>query len=213
MRKTNVKTDRGAVVALKSLGAEDKIIRNLRNDDLGKIFSLWNQNIRRVGDPKQSFKHAAAKRIILAVENEWDRRLPYIRLKPDQFIWPSTEANIGNGSIGLGASPETGMLSYLEYRVGNTNGQPLGIRRVILDRVVNGTLPLYGGLEYYEQWGRPGSAARLKKLAEAIAAFTRNAKRRGKASLSDAISEWESDLDYIYSTYYVPRFRFGWPSS
>lgn len=194
------------------LGAEKSIIGSISGATLERLFALWMQNVQRVGDPRQSFKHEAAKRIIVAVEKEWHRRLPHIRLNPDHFIWPRTEATVGTGSLEIGQSPEIGMLAYMEYRVGRTNGQPIGIRRAILDRVVAGTLPLYGGIEYYDQWGEPNSAGRLQKLAEAIAAFTRNAKRRGKVRLADAISEWEADLDYLYSTYYMPRFGFGWPS-
>jgi hypothetical protein len=195
------------------LGAEKSIISSISEANLQKLFTLWMQNVRRVGDPTQRFKHAAAKRIIVAVEKEWDRRLPYIRLNSDHFIWPSTEASKGIGSFEIGLSPEVGMLAYMEYRVGHTNGQPVGVRRAILDRVVKGTLPLYGGTEYYDEWGKPDSVARLQKLAEAIAAFTRNAKRRGKTRLADAISEWEADLEYLHTVYYLPRFGFGWPST
>lgn len=194
------------------LGAEKSIIEGIPTASLERLFALWVQNVQRVGDQEQRFKHEAAKRIIVAVEKEWERRLPYIRLNPDHFKWPSTEADRGTGGFEIGNAPDVGMLAYMEYRVGRTNGQPVGVRRAILDRVVEGTLPLYGGIQYYDQWGKPNSAARLQKLAEAIAAFTRNAKRRGKVRLADAISEWEADLEYLYKTYYLPRFGFGWPS-
>ena len=186
------------------------------NSIYGTEICNWHKDIASrftVGDPVQSFKHEAAKRIIAAVEKEWDRRLPYIRLNPDHFVWPRTEATKGTGTFEIGHSPDIGMLAYMEYRVGRTNGQPVGVRRAILDRVVEGTLPLYGGIEYYDQWGKPNSAGRLHKLAEAIAAFTRNAKRRGKVRLADAISEWEADLEYLYTVYYLSRFGFGWPST
>lgn len=195
------------------LGAEKSIIASISDANLERLFALWMQNVQRVGDPAQSFKHEAAKRIIRAVEKEWDRRLPYIRLNPGHFVWPNTEAEKGVGNFEIGHSPDVGMLAYMEYRVGRTNGQSQGVRRAILDRVVEGTLPLYGGPAYYDQWGKPGSGVRLQKLAEAIAAFTRNAKRRGKVRLADAISEWEADLGYLHVAYYLPKFGFGWPAS
>jgi len=141
----------------------EPIIRRIPKLDLKRLFSLWLQNVQRLGDPTQSFKHAAAKRIVEAIEKEWDRRLPHIRLNPEHFTWPSTDASKGLGSFDIGDVPDVGMLAYLEYRVGRTQGQPVGVRRVILDRVVEGTLPLYGGLEYYESWGKAGSADRLQK--------------------------------------------------
>lgn len=195
------------------LGAERTILEGIPKSELERLFSLWMQNVRRLGDPSQSFKHSAAQRIVEAVEKEWNRRLPHIRLNPDHFTWPSTDAAKGYGGFDIGDAPDVGMLAYLEYRVGRTQGQPLGVRRAILDRVVEGTLPLYGGLDYYEAWGEAGSAARLQKLAEAIAAFTRNAKRRNSNRLSDAIAEWEEDLEYLYRKYYLPRFAFGWPGT
>lgn len=195
------------------LGAERTIIEGISKADLERLFSLWLQNVRRLGDPSQSFKHAAAKRIVEAVEKEWNQRLPHIRLYPDHFTWPSTDAAKGYGGFDIGDAPDLGMLAYLEYRVGRTQGQPIGVRRAILDRVVEGTLPLYGGLDFYEAWGEARTATRLQKLAEAIAAFTRNAKRRNSNRLSDAIAEWEEDLDYLHRKYYLPRFAFGWPGT
>ena len=57
------------------------------------------------------------------------------------------------------------------------------------------------------------AAARLKKMAETIAALARNAKRRNNASLDQAIRDWEHDLSFLYHTYYVGHFGFGWPST
>lgn len=195
------------------LEAEKTIVEGIPDASLERLFSLWIQNVKRVGDSEQSFKHDAAKRIMLEVEREWEKRISRIRLKPDKFKWPSTETNKGNGLFEISGVPDVGMLAYMEYRVGRTNGQPLGVRRAILDRVVIGTLPLYGSIQYYDQWGAPNSAARLKKLAETISAFTRNAKRRGEERLVDAISEWEADLRYLHKAYYLPRFAFGWPNT
>ncbi|MEO9574944.1 MAG: hypothetical protein ABJ360_00565 [Roseobacter sp.] len=195
------------------LGAEAAIIEGIQRMEHERLHGLWIQNVLRLGDPGQAFKHGAANRIVEAVEQEWKRRLPHIRKHPEYFTWPSTEADGGGDGFEIGKVPSEGMLGYLEYRVGRTNGLPEGARRAILDRVVTGTLPIYWSLEYYEQWSDPGSAARLQKLAETIAAFARNAKRRRRSALSDAIAEWESDLVYLKKKHYLTRFRFGWPST
>lgn len=195
------------------LDAEAAIINGIKGMEHEKLHGLWIQNVLRLGDPAQAFKHGAAKRIVEAIEKEWKRRLPRIRKHPEYFTWPSTEADGGGGSFEIGKAPTEGMLGYLEYRVGRTNGLPEGARRAILDRVVTGTLPIYWSLDYYEQWSEPGSAARLQKLAETIAAFARNAKRRRRSTLADAIAEWESDLAYLKKKHYLPRFGFGWPST
>lgn len=195
------------------LGAEIAIIEGIQGMEQERLHGLWIQNVLRLGDPAQAFKHGASKRIVEAIEKEWKRRLPHIRKHPEYFTWPSTEADGGGGGFEIGKAPSEGMLGYLEYRVGRTNGLPDGARRAILDRVVTGTLPIYWSLDYYEQWCEPGSAARLQKLAETIAALARNAKRRRRSALADAIAEWESDLAYLKKKHYLPRFGFGWPST
>ena len=50
-------------------------------------------------------------------------------------------------------------------------------------------------------------------MAESIAAFARNAKRRRQINLNDAIGEWEADLEFLYEEYYVGHFHFAWPAS
>lgn len=55
------------------------------------------------------------------------------------------------------------------------------------------------------------SAQRLQKLAETIAALTRNAKRRNAARMDKSIREWESDLAYLKRRYDEGRFSFTWP--
>jgi hypothetical protein len=74
-------------------------------------------------------------------------------------------------------------------------------------------LPPVFPADYLQGWGQPGSALRLQKMAESIAAFARNAKRNESVDLADAITDWEDDLQYLYETYYVGHFHFAWPTS
>lgn len=67
-----------------------------------------------------------------------------------------------------------GVLSYVGYRVGR-NGLSEGVRLQILNCVFHNTLPRVESPEYMEEWGTPETSERLQKLAESIAAFTRNA--------------------------------------
>jgi hypothetical protein len=61
------------------------------------------------------------------------------------------------------------------------------------------------------EWGEPKSINRLKKLADSLATFARNARRRRSSDMDHAIAEWEEDLKYLKDTYYTGRFRFDWP--
>jgi hypothetical protein len=128
------------------------------------------------------------------------------------FEWPSTDAPASiHGFTGDVFFYKDGLLSYVGYRVGRQQGAPKHIRLQILDCVFHNNLPRVISPEYMDEWDAPKTAARLHKLAEAIAAFTRNAKRRPDGDFLDAIADWESDLDYLFHKYYVSRFRFTWP--
>ncbi len=105
------------------------------------------------------------------------------------------------------------MLSALGYHVGSTEGLPEVERRFLLDQVFVICLPPLNDYGYMLEWNAPKSPGRLKKLAETLAALTRNAKRRKSKDLQLACDDWQADLDYLYAKYYVHQFRFGWPTT
>jgi hypothetical protein len=105
---------------------------------------------------------------------------------------------------------EHGVLSFLGYKVGQ-KGVTEKSRREILDYAVHKRLPNVDSKEYIQEWGMPATTVRLKKLAESLAAFARNAKRKQTADMEQAIREWEADLEYLQSQYYKGRYDFGWP--
>ena len=105
------------------------------------------------------------------------------------------------------------MLSLLGYHVGKTQPLHPSVRECILEYVFECHLPPLADVAYFEEWGKPRSARRLQKLANTIAALTRNAKTRDPQSLSRAIDEWEQDLTFLYEQYYLRAFHFGWPAT
>jgi hypothetical protein len=135
-----------------------------------------------------------------------------LRLKEEGFFeWPSTDAPASiHGFSGDQFFYKEGLLSYVGYRVGR-NGESQDTRIQILDCVFHNALPNVDSPEYMEGWGSPKTTTRLQKIAESIAAFTRNAKRNTGHDYSEAITNWEADLAYLYNEYYVDRFSFGWP--
>lgn len=134
-----------------------------------------------------------------------------IKLIPEGFEWPSTDAPTGSGDLEIEA-PTKGLLGHLGYRVGN-DGLPEEERRAILDNVYLDDLPPVNSSDYMAEWGRPSTGPRLHKLAKSIAALTRNAKRRRTASLATSVDEWEADLEYLRAEYYVGRYDFAWPTT
>jgi hypothetical protein len=127
------------------------------------------------------------------------------------FEWPSTEISESANSIDETNWRELGLLKGMGYRVG-MNGLPEFSRRTILDKVYNQRLPDSFDKEYLRDWGTSRSSKRLKKMASSIASFIRNAKRR-QNDMSQAISDWESDLEYLYDTYYIGQHDFKWPET
>lgn len=102
-------------------------------------------------------------------------------------------------------------LHELGYAVGN-NGKPTNDRRQILHRAYKERLPDTGDSVYMAKWGEPNSATRLHKIAENIAAYCRNAKRK-HGSYEQAIHDWEQDLEWLRRTYYRGVMKFQWPDT
>ena len=88
-----------------------------------------------------------------------------------------------------------------------------GTRRQILHCVLFNELPRVNSPDYVEEWGVPRTDKRLKKMAESIASFARNAKRNNSTSMKYAIADWENDLSYLFKNYYHRSLGFCWPDT
>ena len=142
------------------------------------------------------------------------KRLKELSSYKAAFKWPTTDAPAGiNGFTGDQYWYQEGLLSYVGYRVGITHGIPSKKRIIILDCVLFNQLPKVNSQSYMREWGCPKTAVRLKKMAESLASFVRNAKRKNSKSMRHAISDWESDLTYLFETYYHDRLGFYWPDT
>jgi len=188
------------------------IIKRLPAMTIPDMLKLWRNCIGYLSDNKMKERWAKSELVIKAIEDEWEDRGRRM-LNPDEyFVWPSTNAPVGHGHVDTDEWPEKGLLNIMGYHVGDTNGEPLEIRHKILSYVFEHEVPPAFPLEYMKQWGEPNTAIRLEKIAKSISSFDRNAKRRKSPPLS-AIDQWEKDLTFLYETYYVGKFRFGWPGT
>ena len=130
------------------------------------------------------------------------------------FEWPSTDVVPSNSNKWLPenifSDQETGFLKYEGYSVGKT-GRPTANRRKILDYCyLHAIVPSVFPIDYASEWSDPGTSDRLRKLANCIAAFCRNAKKKNYPPL-EAIKCWEDDLEYLRHRYYEGRYVFEWP--
>jgi hypothetical protein len=190
------------------------IIAKLPKMHFDELMKCYQNTVRILSDRGKSKEwHDQARVMRDAVGKEWKRRAK-LPIGSDHFFkWPTTEAPGGTGRIDLHDLMQEGLLSYMQYRVGRTNGvQPI-VRKILLDTIFMSSLPPVFPPNYLLQWGAPKTAWRLQKMAETLAAFIRNAKRRNDDRLDDAIGEWEHDFRYLYERYYIRHFHFSWPTT
>lgn len=123
-------------------------------------------------------------------------------LETTSFRWPSTNAPTGIGEGGLDINPpEQGDLSKNGYALTDTNGNyrtsPDRQRR--LQKIL----------------AHPRTMT-LKEVADKIATFCRNMKRRAAKSPGGnypSIEMWESDLAWLKDNYYDNPNEFRWPNT
>jgi hypothetical protein len=171
---------------------------------------VWINALRILGnEAKDAEARREAEVLVEAIDEVWKRRASG-NLPDGWFRWPDTFAPGGNGGLTGEDWMPMGPLKVLGYTVGQ-EGHEKGLRWAILRRVFDGVLPPVFPADYMSLWGPPGSPRRLSKMAESIASFAKNAKRRDAHKLALAIEDWENDLRHLYVAYYVGRFRFAWP--
>lgn len=129
------------------------------------------------------------------------------------FSWPTTDAPKGTQRLNAAFRREKGMLDLLGYHVGMTQPTSAEIRRQLLEYTFEYHLPPMNDRAYCLEWGEPGTATRLQKLANTLATFARNAKRHDEYGYAKAIGDWEHDLALLHEGYYLPMFSFGWPAT
>lgn len=128
------------------------------------------------------------------------------------FDWVNTYVGIGDGDLEFNKElPTVGVLRHLGYKVGISGLFDME-RQQILRYVFNSELPVVVSNEYMKEWGKPKSKERLLKMANSLAAFCRNEKRKSNPS-KIAIKEWEVDLEWLKDTFYTGRFTFQYPST
>lgn len=190
-------------------GIIDKIPKMTVRDTI----SLWRNAIAISANPKRRKMHAEAEAVLKAIRIDWIRRKQEQGVHRYPFRWPTTDANPGTGGIASQHWLEEGVLKEMGYQVGSVKGISKSARERILKEIFSGPLPPAFPPEHLREWSEPLSPGRLQKMAECIAAFARNANRRRDSKMSNAIRDWESDLEFLHEEYYVGKFWFAWPST
>jgi len=178
---------------------------------LPRTIDVWFEALQLLENPRQQHMHRYAKMAVAEIRQEWLRRL-YTTYSPEEIMYRrQPRAPAGEGPLRTVDWQKRGVLGSLRYKVGR-EGAPERVRHRILTEVFSGPRPPLFPRPYLDQWGDPGSLARLQKIADAIASFARNAKRRGAPGSKTSIQHWESDLR-LHGKHYSDHFFFPWPST
>jgi hypothetical protein len=197
------------------LTAVERFISNIEDASFSELLSNWRKHVELVAfiraTGNNSDRLPLYEELVRTVEGEWRRRSRLPHSADEYFDWPTTDAKRGDGRFAGIYSVTEGVLGYLGYAVGERSSLTESQRQAILSRVFQMHLPPIESPSYMKEWASPRSAARLKKMANSIASFARQAKRRRNADMREAVTSWEADLRMLHDEYYIGKFGFGWP--
>ena len=200
----------GKFSSVEARAAAERQIRDLPARTDFQLIGIWENLVREVAGRTDAETPRALLEMRAALESEWRARAGN-RAEGDWFRWPNANVVYSDGSLGPTGWPHEGVLAAVGYHVGIEYGRSEAERRWLLDHVFARTLPPIHSAAYLASWGLPASTDRLRKLAQAISTFARNAKHKQMSTLHLACEQWEADLAYLRERYYVGHFRFGWP--
>ena len=121
---------------------------------------------------------------IAAIECEWKNRLDLARSGLYKY-----------------EQPQIGMLATLGYHVGNTEGEPTPIRRMILKNLLERQLPIVESPAYTDEWGPPNSPTRYWKLVRFLGGQLSNPRNENAPNMGKAMIEWSEDLEWVEKSF------------
>ena len=145
-------------------------IPNMSDDELLTLFKNAFDLIERRKNEEQ------ANHVLREIQKEWELRLA------KQIVGEYKSDR-----------PQIGLLSSLGYSVGES-GVRTKRRRLIIDYIINETLPFVGSPSYMAEWGKPSTKKRYNKLQTVLSEMIFQNKNKG---WDKAIIEWTEDLEYL----------------
>lgn len=118
-----------------------------------------------------------------------------------EWRWPVVADRPGSGGL-VGDFREFSALGMFGYSVAKKTGWPQEKRRQFLGDFIESELPPRVEREFSDEYGRPWSVTRLRKVANVIAHNCSNRVRNDPGRYRHAIESWKEDLRFLKETYY-----------
>ena len=157
--------------------------KDQRHRVVSDVYNLVDENIRT--------SEAYSKLIAKEAETEWP--------------WPiiNYESHLNShGAMSNENFKERSALAAFGYTVGKTRGWATSKRHKFLNDFMRKQLPSGIEDEFGNEYGSPLSTTRLRKVANHIASICGLAIARDEHQMRFAIDDWETDLEFLKTTFY-----------
>jgi hypothetical protein len=185
-------------------------------DDDDQAFSLIVRCMGAIAEANAEYAYTA-----WGLENPFKDSPPTLGLIPPApeptWTWPVIHHPPASAAPGgfSGTFREYSALKMFGYTVGKTDGWPTAKRQDFLTDFMERDLPPIVHATFGDEYGDPMSTTRLRKMANVIATNASNFYRNDPIRYRAAIEDWERDLDFLKTQYYIGAglaFQ-PWPSS
>ena len=122
-----------------------------------------------------------------------------------EWAWPIINQEPHTNSYGAMSNEnfkERSALAAFGYTVGKTRGWATSKRHKFLNDFIRKQLPSGIEEEFGNEYGSPLSTTRLRKVAKHIASICGLAIARDEHQMRFAIDDWETDLEFLKTTFY-----------
>jgi hypothetical protein len=202
--------------------SQDDLLRTACRDDLSlstrllliMAWAIYEEEIpQRDGEFSRAIDHC-----VRAIESEIARVLPGDRTVAATFVrkriqhaycsacepkWKWPVVNIGHSRGGMEPDwREFSALKMFGYTVGKTAGWPKAKRQMFLTDFMDLDLPQIVEATFGNEYGKPLTTNRLRKVANLLATNCSNFMKNDEARYAVAISDYLEDLKFLKARYY-----------
>ena len=184
--------------------------------EINKLNKIELENLYKELSIRRTKKENSNKKINKKFEKIYDTVLSQLN-SFEFFRFPTTDITVneeGSKSTFPKVLKNESLLKTYGYAVGKKDGKLQHERMFILSNIYENEITSFAKKKHQDDiddYGKPNSAQRLKKIADTIASITRSKKlemvKTGKDYVQ-AISDWEDDLAKLKVKYYDGKYDY-----